>query len=505
MADQDTATFLKTTSLFSALDEETLHFLAPKMESISLQNEQVLMEAGDPANCLYIIEQGKLDIYIQNEKQQEILVASRYSGESVGEIALLTGENRSAKACSNGSTELLSLSKPHLDLLETENPAAFKKIIQAIVHEFQRTLIQQILRASNLFENLTEDILSDLESELGVEMLKSGDYLIHEGDDSDSLHFIISGRVQISSVQKNGKLRIWDELGRGQSVSEMGILTGNKRSASVIALRDTVVAKLSEDSFFRLMVKHPRLITRQFAGNLINRLWRQLDNSGRSNTLSCFTVVPANSDYKLDDFCHNLTASLAQYGSVLYLNSERVNNILGRGDAAQTPYEDAYNIRLVQWLSEQEINHRYIIYQTDDTATNWTERCFRQADRVLILSPAKSTPKIGEACATLNQFNQNIDKTLVLLHDQDSTSPSNTQIWLNKTAPNTHIHIHHDDCNRLARILTGHNIGVVLSGGGARGFAHIGALRALEESGLAIDQIGGTSMGALCGDPGDPL
>jgi hypothetical protein len=55
------------------------------------------------------------------------------------------------------------------------------------------------------------------------------------------------------------------------------------------------------------------------------------------------------------------------------------------------------------------------------------------------------------------------------------------------------------DFLRLARQLTGRTVGLVLSSGGARGHAHIGAPRALEEAGIEVDQIGGTSMGALVG------
>jgi lysophospholipid hydrolase len=55
------------------------------------------------------------------------------------------------------------------------------------------------------------------------------------------------------------------------------------------------------------------------------------------------------------------------------------------------------------------------------------------------------------------------------------------------------------DLARLARRLTGTSVGVVLGGGGARGLAHIGVLRALEEAGIPVDLIGGTSMGAFIG------
>lgn len=58
---------------------------------------------------------------------------------------------------------------------------------------------------------------------------------------------------------------------------------------------------------------------------------------------------------------------------------------------------------------------------------------------------------------------------------------------------------HPEDVARLARMVTGTACGVVLGGGGPRGFAHLGALRALEEAGVPIDVVGGTSIGAVMG------
>ena len=55
----------------------------------------------------------------------------------------------------------------------------------------------------------------------------------------------------------------------------------------------------------------------------------------------------------------------------------------------------------------------------------------------------------------------------------------------------------HADFDRLARLLTGHAVGVVMAGGGARAFTHIGVIKALRSSGVPVDQVGGTSMGAI--------
>lgn len=91
---------------------------------------------------------------------------------------------------------------------------------------------------------------------------------------------------------------------------------------------------------------------------------------------------------------------------------------------------------------------------------------------------------------------------LVLLHNLDTVSPSGTSRWLDERDLHTHPHVRYKDqpqMERLARRVAGKALGVVLSGGGARGFAHVGVLRAMEEQGIEIDLIGGTSMGSLIG------
>jgi predicted acylesterase/phospholipase RssA len=89
---------------------------------------------------------------------------------------------------------------------------------------------------------------------------------------------------------------------------------------------------------------------------------------------------------------------------------------------------------------------------------------------------------------------------LVLVHPDGTRSPSGTRRWLE---PRPFLEEHHhvrwdqeEDVARLARFLAGRAVGLVLGGGGARGFAHIGVLKALGEAGIPVDMVGGTSMGA---------
>ncbi|GIL50015.1 hypothetical protein Vafri_6357, partial [Volvox africanus] len=90
---------------------------------------------------------------------------------------------------------------------------------------------------------------------------------------------------------------------------------------------------------------------------------------------------------------------------------------------------------------------------------------------------------------------------LVLLHPSDGSTPCATADWL---ACRSNLSRHHHirlgrptDIQRLARWMAGKTVGIVLSGGGSRGLAHLGVLTALEDAGVPLDAVGGTSQGAF--------
>ena len=98
-------------------------------------------------------------------------------------------------------------------------------------------------------------------------------------------------------------------------------------------------------------------------------------------------------------------------------------------------------------------------------------------------------------------------KTLVLLvREADSEPPKRSGKWLRQRPsacdfPKV-LHARASDLTdlgRVARVVSGRAVGVVLGGGGGRGLGHLGVLRALHEHGLKPDVIAGTSQGAFCG------
>ncbi len=187
----------------------------------------------------------------------------------------------------------------------------------------------------------------------------------------------------------------------------------------------------------------------------------------------------------------------------LHLNSGGVDSLMGISGISQKPLHDPYNLLFSTWLNEQENAYRFLLYETDSSMTPWTRRCLEHADQVLIVGWADHDPTpagIETEFLQKDALFSNLQSTLVLLHPDDARSPSGTARWLRDRLSAIHHHVYWNkstDMERLARFLSGAAVGLVLGGGGARGFAHIGVIRALEEAGIPIDMICGVSMGAI--------
>src|SRR6185503_7616882 len=156
-----------------------------------------------------------------------------------------------------------------------------------------------------------------------------------------------------------------------------------------------------------------------------------------------------------------------------------------------------------EWLARRESGVRFVVCETDATASMWTERSLHHADRVLLVIRADGadTPAaVGRQLRALG-VDRCLTRLELILVRATSTEPPDTAAWRGML-PVAEIHhvrsaLQGADVGRLARIVAGRAVGLVLGGGGARGLAHIGVVRALREAGIPIDYVGGASMGAV--------
>jgi predicted acylesterase/phospholipase RssA/CRP-like cAMP-binding protein len=361
--------------------------------------------------------------------------------------------------------------------------------------------IAALLAGTDVFAGQEEALLYEFADRCDRVYLAPGEFLMQEGEPADCLYVLVSGRLRVQVKQLDGAEATVGEVARNEVVGEMAIIADELRSATVIAIRDSELLMFSREDFEHLVEKHP-LAMLKISRQIVIRLRRSIRSQRPSRRELNIAIIPAGKQAPIARFIDELVGGLARIGSTLVLDSDFVDEKVGPG-VANAAQHGSNNDRLLSWLNEQEAKHQYVIYRADESATNWTRRCLRLTDRVLAVGLAGSNPARNQVEEEFLKHGSNkifAQTELVLVHEDDGTLPTGTSSWL---SPRDVTGCHHvrtgakADYERLARLLTGRAFGLVLGGGGARGLAHVGVIRAIQEIGIPIDAIGGTSMGAI--------
>ena len=286
-------------------------------------------------------------------------------------------------------------------------------------------------------------------------------------------------------------------------MGELALFDDEPRATTVFAARDTELARLRRSAFEKLLDHHPTAML-GVARTVFRRTRTRAPSTELRRSLGAelsITIIPAEPGLDLAAFVAKLATKLRDYGKTACLNPERVDAMLHKPGIANSTSTEPAHIRLVQSLNEIEAENRYVIYEADATLTPWSERAIRQADYLLTVGDARRVVPTGDTELLVEHTKRNRHPRwdLVLLHEPDAVRPSETSRWLENRNIESVYHVrrgNRGDVERLGRILAGRAVSVVFGGGGARGFAHLGVLRALEELGVPIDLAGGTSMGA---------
>jgi NTE family protein/lysophospholipid hydrolase len=487
---------LESIEPFCRLDRARLTELEP--EVLRVKSGELLFRQGDPADALFVVLDGGCQLSHRDHDGTERPLAAVGPGELLGETAALQAQPRFATARATEESNVLRLSRAALDRLTATTPEA-----RAFFQELD-TRRQSSLQAAlaTLFQGLDRSAFDGLTAEASWVRLRGGEILFGQGDPSDSFYAVVHGRLQAVIQRSDGGAPLIKPIPRGSCVGEMGVLTGKPRSATVRAVRDSELIRLPKAEFSALMDRSPRIAT-SLARTLAERLQAANQGAATSAEPATIALIPGSVRVARALFGERLAEALnAVAGSTLLLDPERLDQRLGIGSASVSFHSTA-NRRVVNWLNEQEDRYRYIVYDADPTWTGWTERCLRQADLVLFIHFADEPPVQGTVASRWLEKDHRgaaVRTELVLLHDDHRQQPAGTQAWLKACAVEAHHHVRltrATDYERLARFLTGRAISLVLSGGGARGFAHIGVIRAFREAGIPIDQVGGTSMGSI--------
>jgi NTE family protein len=332
--------------------------------------------------------------------------------------------------------------------------------------------------------------------------LAGGEWLMHQGDAGDALYFLARGRLQAwaSDGAGNEKSRFLNEIVPGDSVGEISLLTGAPRTVGIQATRDSLLVRIGREAFDRLALQYPRLALR-IASKLAGLVQQASRSRNPVRNMKAISLLPLDATLRTQKFCDQFAQRLAALGSTLALHPDRLPEA-GAPAAWQEGAEAATPNGLLHWLHDREDDHRFVIYTCPPGRPDWARFALRQSDLTLLVGDAATAAPLRPLEAELERTpDAGIARCiLVLLQPPSGTGIRGTAAWLDARRVDFHVQVrmdHADDIDRVARIVAGKALGLVLAGGAARGFAHLGVFRALREAGIGVDWVGGTSIGAI--------
>ena len=344
---------------------------------------------------------------------------------------------------------------------------------------------QDFIAAVPLFAGLPPAEIAALATQATAVTVPAGEWLFHQGDSADAMYVVRSGRLYVVDERPGGSHRVIRELRPGAVLGELAMIRRSTRTAGVRARRDAALLRIDQGQFEEILRTNTSV-----SHALLRTLADWLTNNSRSQ--------PARPRPPATIAVVSLDAEAAAYGieSLLEEQLRALASVISLPRSAVTRPGTKLGHALAEVLDRVEYHHDHVLLcaETSDPSSDWSQACLRQADRVVLLVAAPPDTE------RLRDWGIPHRCDVVLL---GGASDGATDRFLRALEPRATHRVRSatraEDVARLTRRLAGRSVGLSLSGGGARCFAQIGVLEELVSSGIAIDRVSGTSMGAFIG------
>lgn len=336
-----------------------------------------------------------------------------------------------------------------------------------------------LISRTALFAHLDDAQQAALARQLHWMCLPGGQTLFRPGEPADALYLLCSGSLGVF----DGPTTLVHQVSAGECVGEMSLLSGNPHRLAVRALRDSELLRLNRHAFEMLVERHPGAML-DVARLAVERLLLHEHHAEAPDKPRTFAILPVDAEVPARELAMKFARALEPFGHCAVI------------DAATGAERNS------DWFAQREADTRFVIYLDTDGDPLWRHRCLRQADVLLLPARAGETAKPWPETAPGHPSRaRHRPRHLLLLHPAGHVLPGAARRWRAQFSGELkHHHLcNEDDFARVARLVSGHGRGLVLAGGGARGLAHLGALKALREAGHRFDVVGGTSIGAIIG------
>ncbi|MDF2177704.1 patatin-like phospholipase family protein [Aliiglaciecola sp. CAU 1673] len=466
----------------------------PSLEPLLKYAQRINCAKGDELihhsdNNLYFYRLISGDASVRLVRQQHLIqVMNVNAGDWIGLRPMEVQERYGFSLICNGECEFDRI--PWSEIEESIQTAIADAQLATFSHRLHVVglLINTFLRN---YPNVSADFLKDLIKSARFTRLEENQTLFGHGDKGQVMYFLLSGKIDVYVGE--GQLKRVGEIFHGEPFGEMSLFSNESRNATLVATRSSDIVSLDRRHFDRLSIKYPWLST-YIVSSLIDRIKKQKERGKREikpvNRL--LLQIGGGETHKLGKRLKDMLV----LRDVRLVSREEIRQHFG-----DKPLEQLVHTKLVDYLENAEqLNPTNIFYaQIDDL--EWTKFCLERADEVWMLVNTQELPVSTkkQLAPLLPMYSWQKQKKFLILHHPGSIAQSAR--WLDSIACERHFHTNGEQgsMERLTRYLTDKSFGLVLGGGGARGFAQVGVLKALEEAGLKVDWVGGTSMGSIIG------
>jgi NTE family protein len=328
------------------------------------------------------------------------------------------------------------------------------------------------LRSVPIFAEIDDEQLGQLTSVVERQHVPAHEWLFHLGDPPDAIYVVASGRF--AAIGLDGQ--VLREMASGDSIGDLGVITGAARSAGIRALRDGVVWRIAADTFTEVLANAPQLRSAMFRA-----MAGMLRESRSSNITRSPRVIGVLStgDVVAVPIVDAITNRLRAHGQAAVV-APPVDATAAAGHYGE--FVDAFS----ETLDRAERSNDWVLVVADRGSGDiWRRYVVAQSDRLVVLTDQARPPGAFDPPVTQGPVH--------LVTSMGEPDPS----WWDVLQPVSHHPADDDGIGALARRIAGRSLGLVLGGGGARGLAHYGVYEELTRAGVVIDRFGGTSAGAL--------
>ena len=485
--------------IFSNLRKDIHHEIATHIKTFKLAPREVLVRQGEDAKNMYFLLNGRLSVVLKDQNGNEQVVSNLKPGSMVGEIALVVGGKRSATVIGAEDATIGVLSAAAITRLMDRYPEVVSNIVSIASRRLREG--QLALHLVRLYKGFDAASIKEFKNAVTWISLTAGETLFRRGELADAAYLVVSGRLRV--IPENGarEYPIYNDVAPGEIVGDLPMILEETHSATMTAVRETEIARIPKSAFDDWIERRPRMMYK-----LVQAAFRRNHRLGATDEKSLklrrsVAIVSLDEQLDLAPIVGSINTKIADFGSTIILSSATVDELLHVPGISQSVSGSPANTRLLQWIDEIENSHCYVLYLADCSQCEWGHRVLRQADHVVFVAKASEDSRLREIELNHRRLfdNDPLRSSLLLLHEPNAVRPVNTALWLKNRSAGAVYHLRREndeDLSRLVRIIAGRAVSLVLGGGGARGFAHLGVLRAMEELGIPVDMIGGTSVGA---------